>query len=64
MQKVNPDRQNSKHITDHDLERYHLGMIVNETELAPLEDPAARARLVWPVELLRASDRAWPRWVS
>ena len=38
MQKVNPDRKNSEHITDHDLERYHLGMIVEETELAPLEE--------------------------
>src|ERR1039458_8604481 len=38
MQKVNPDRKNSEHITDHDLERYHLGMIVEETELASLEE--------------------------
>jgi hypothetical protein len=26
------------HISDHDLERYHLGMIVGEAELAPLEE--------------------------
>lgn len=26
------------HISDHDLERYHLGMIVDEAELAPLEE--------------------------
>ena len=26
------------HLTDHDLERYHLGMIQNEDELAPLEE--------------------------
>jgi hypothetical protein len=26
------------HITDHDLERYYLGMIKDETELAPLEE--------------------------
>jgi len=29
---------NSTHITDHDLERYHLGMILDEAELAPLEE--------------------------
>ena len=28
----------SPHISDHDLERYCLGMIVHETELAPLEE--------------------------
>jgi hypothetical protein len=27
-----------KHITDHDLERYYLGMVRDETELAPLEE--------------------------
>ena len=32
------DSRNSGHITDHDLERYHLGMIVEETELAALEE--------------------------
>jgi hypothetical protein len=26
------------HIPDHDLERYHLGMIVDEAELAPFEE--------------------------
>ena len=26
------------HISDHDLERYHLGMIVDEAELAPFEE--------------------------
>lgn len=26
------------HISDHDLERYHLGLIVNEAELAPFEE--------------------------
>ena len=26
------------HISDHDLERYHLGMVVDEAELAPLEE--------------------------
>jgi hypothetical protein len=25
-----------EHISDHDLERYHLGMVVDEAELAPL----------------------------
>ena len=27
-----------EHISDDDLERYHLGTIVNEAELAPLEE--------------------------
>jgi anti-sigma factor RsiW len=26
------------HISDHDLERYHLGMVKQESELAPLEE--------------------------
>jgi hypothetical protein len=26
------------HISDQDLERYHLGMVVDEAELAPLEE--------------------------
>lgn len=26
------------HISDHDLERYHLGMVSDESELAPLEE--------------------------
>ena len=26
------------HITDHDLERYYLGMVTQEEELAPLEE--------------------------
>jgi hypothetical protein len=26
------------HISDHDLERYHLGMVVAEAELGPLEE--------------------------
>lgn len=26
------------HISDHDLERYHLGMVKNEAELEPLEE--------------------------
>ena len=26
------------HISDHDLKRYHLGMVVDEAELAPLEE--------------------------
>jgi hypothetical protein len=26
------------HISDHDLERYHLGMVVDEAELAPFEE--------------------------
>jgi hypothetical protein len=27
-----------EHLSDHDLERYHLGMIRQETELAPFEE--------------------------
>jgi hypothetical protein len=27
-----------KHISDHDLERYHLGMVLDDAELAPLEE--------------------------
>ena len=27
-----------EHISDHDLERYHLGMVVDEAELASLEE--------------------------
>jgi hypothetical protein len=27
-----------KHISDHDLERYHLGMVVDEAELAEIEE--------------------------
>jgi len=27
-----------EHISDHDLERYHLGMVVDEAELALLEE--------------------------
>ena len=26
------------HISDHDLERYHLGVVKDEAELAPLEE--------------------------
>jgi hypothetical protein len=29
---------NSIHIIDHDLERYHLGMVKDEAELATLEE--------------------------
>lgn len=31
-------QDDSEHITDHDLERYHLGMVVDEAELAALEE--------------------------
>jgi anti-sigma factor RsiW len=39
-----------EHISDHDLESYHLGMVVDEAELAPLEEhllacPACVARV-------------------
>jgi hypothetical protein len=29
---------NAGHISDHDLERYYLGMVTNEVELVPLEE--------------------------
>ena len=29
---------NCEHISDHDLERYYLGMVIEELELAPLEE--------------------------
>ena len=28
----------TEHISDHDLERYYLGMVTDEAELAPLEE--------------------------
>ena len=28
----------AEHISDHDLERYYLGMVTEEDELAPLEE--------------------------
>jgi hypothetical protein len=31
-------RARMKHISEHDLERYYLGMIKDEAELAPLEE--------------------------
>jgi hypothetical protein len=27
-----------KHVSDHDLERYYLGMVTTESQLAPLEE--------------------------
>lgn len=33
-----PDYRRMDHIDDHDLERYHLGMIRTEAELAPFEE--------------------------
>ena len=42
------------HISDHDLERYHLGMVKNEAELAPLEE-----HLLWcPTCVKRAEEAA------
>lgn len=48
------ERNGGSHISDHDLERYYLGMIVNEAEIAPLEEHL----LVCPecVERAMASD--------
>ena len=51
------------HISDHDLERYHLGMVTDEAELVPLEEHLLvcrtcieRAELVAEyVDLLRAA---------
>ena len=28
-----------EHISDHDLERYHLGMVVDDAELSTFEEP-------------------------
>ena len=36
--RYNPVLMAWQHITDEDLERYHLGMVEDEAELAPLED--------------------------
>jgi hypothetical protein len=44
-----------EHISDHDLERYYLGMVVSEVELASIEE-----HLLWChacVDLAEASDR-------
>ena len=41
-------------ISDHDLERYHLGMVVDEAELAPLEEHL----LVCPNCVERAEESA------
>src|SRR5438105_265479 len=56
------------HISDHDLERYHLGMVTGEVELAPLEEHLMfckicvdRAKEVaeW-VSAVREGARTWP----
>ena len=41
------------HISDHDLERYHLGMIVSEEELATLEE-----HLLWCHSCVSGRNRA------
>jgi hypothetical protein len=33
----------AEHISDHDLERYYLGMVTEEEELAPLEETSCAA---------------------
>jgi len=38
-----------EHISDHDLERYYLGMVIDEAELAPLEEHLLWC--TWCVEL-------------
>jgi hypothetical protein len=42
------------HISDHDLERYHLGMVRDEAELAPLEEHL----LSCPICVERAAESA------
>ena len=61
-----------EHVTDHDLERYHLGMVTDESELARLEehilscgDCAERAEeLADYVDLIRAGiiEGGWDQW--
>ena len=43
-----------EHVSDHDLERYHLGMVVDEAELAPLEEHL----LACPGSVERAEETA------
>jgi hypothetical protein len=40
------------HISDHNLDRYHLGMVIDEAELAPLEEHL----LCCPACLVRAEQ--------
>jgi hypothetical protein len=42
-----------EHISDHDLERYHLGMVKDEAELAPLEE-----HLLWCPECVKRAEEA------
>jgi hypothetical protein len=42
------------HLSDHDLERYHLGIVTDEAELAPLEEHF----LVCPDCVARAEENA------
>ncbi len=42
----------TEHISDHDLERYYLGMITDETELAQLEE-----HLLWCAWCLDRAQR-------
>jgi hypothetical protein len=41
------------HIDEHDLERYHLGMVTDEAELARLEE-----HLLWCKDCLRQAGEA------
>lgn len=42
-----------EHISDHDLERYYLGMVADEEELAPLEE-----HLLWCPSCVERADEA------
>jgi hypothetical protein len=41
-----------RHISDHDLERYYLGMVSDEVELAPLEE-----HLLWCTWCVEQADQ-------
>jgi hypothetical protein len=43
-----------RHLSDHDLERYHLGMVTDKEELAPLEEHL----LICPACVVRAEAAA------
>jgi hypothetical protein len=43
----------AEHISDHDLERYYLGMLTEEEELAPLEE-----HLLWCSSCLDRAEEA------
>ena len=44
---------NAEHISDYDLERYYLGMVTEENELAALEE-----HLLWCISCVGRADEA------